>query len=261
VTNSALRHNRPCMTQAGGVNQGGLTPGSSRSGLDPVPYAVLLVALLISGAAAAYVGWATRAKDQVRFTEQVNHAHATVRRRIDLYVSMLRASAGLFAVNGDVDRAAFAEYTRQIDIRGNYPGLQGIGFALRVPPADADPVRARLAREWGRVVPLWPDRPATAERLTVLYLEPQDPRNLTAIGFDLASEATRRTAVDRARDTGEPVATGHVRLVSEAPGSAQRGFLILVPIYRGGAVPPTVPERRGALAGVVFSPLRADGTA
>ena len=144
MTDPTLRHNHRCMTQPGGVNQGGLTPGGHRSGLDPIPYAVLLVALLISGVTASYVGWATRAKDHARFTDQVNHTQATIRRRIDLYVSMLRASVGLFAVNRDVDRAAFAEYTRQLDIPDNYPGLQGIGFALRVPPAQADEVQVAL---------------------------------------------------------------------------------------------------------------------
>jgi signal transduction histidine kinase len=260
------------MTQAGEANQGGPPIGGPRGGLGFIPYAVLALSVLISGVAAAYVGWAARARDEARFREQVEHADTTIRRRIDTYVSMLRSAAGLFAVNPDVNRAGFAEYVSRIDLRKNYPGLQGIGFSLRIPAGQDDEVRARLAREWGRPIPLWRDRmaPASAapapstgpadppdDRHAVLYLEPEDDRNRTAIGFDISSEAARRAALARARDTGQPAATGKLHLVTESDDSPQSGFLILVPVYRGDATPTTVEGRRAALLGFVYSPLRA----
>jgi signal transduction histidine kinase len=250
------------MTQAGGTNQGRLRAAPARGGLGAIPYAVALLAALISVAASAYVAYATRAKDDVRFKEQVEHAHTTIRRRIDLYVSTLRSAAAAFAVKTDVNRAAFAEYVARVDVRANYPGLQGIGYSLRIPPGKADDARRRLAAEWGRPVTIWsapavPPVPDTAERHVVLYLEPADARNLVAIGFDVSSEPVRRAALDAARDSGQPAATGMLRLVTETDDKPQAGFLVVVPVYRGGTVPPTVDARRDALLGFVYSPFRA----
>src|SRR4051794_5573251 len=109
--------------QDGGTNQGGSRPATGRGGLGAIPYAVVLLAVVVSIGAAAYVAYAARSKDETVFTEQVKTAHATIHRRLDLYVSTLRSAAGLFAVNPDVTRAEFAEYAGRIDIRNNYPGL------------------------------------------------------------------------------------------------------------------------------------------
>ncbi|HWS56834.1 MAG TPA: CHASE domain-containing protein, partial [Pyrinomonadaceae bacterium] len=103
-------------------------------------------------------------------------------------------------------------------------------------------------------------RPAGAreEYFPIVYLEPLDGRNRGALGFDMFSEPVRRAAMERARDTGAPAASGRVTLVQEeTEREKQSGFLIYVPVYRGGAVPPTVEERRAALVGFVYSPFRA----
>ena len=249
------------MTQAGEADQGRLTAetapgGRRRRGLDFIPYAVLALGVLTSGVAAAYVAYAARAKDQARFNEQVEHAETSIRSRIDTSVSMLRSAAGLFAVKPDVDRAGFADYVSRINLRDNYPGLQGIGFSLRVPADRVNEAAARLGREWGRPVSPWGEH-AAGEVHAILYIEPDEPRNRAAVGFDMFGEAVRRAAMERARDTGEPTATGKVRLVQEIDDRPQAGFLIYVPVYRGGAIPDVPDARREALLGFVYSPLRA----
>jgi two-component sensor histidine kinase len=72
------------------------------------------------------------------------------------------------------------------------------------------------------------------------------------------SEAVRREAMQRARDTAQPATSGRVQLVQEIDGQVQAGFLIYVPVYRGGAAPFTLEERRRRLIGFVYSPFRAD---
>ncbi|NJO50717.1 MAG: hypothetical protein HC840_16150 [Leptolyngbyaceae cyanobacterium RM2_2_4] len=52
-----------------------------------------------------------------------------------------------------------------------------------------------------------------------------------ALGFDLASDAIRRSALERARDTGAIAISGRVELVQET--QRQFGFLVILPIYRG----------------------------
>lgn len=64
----------------------------------------------------------------------------------------------------------------------------------------------------------------------VQFIEPLD-KNLAAMGFDLASERLRLTALEAARDTGRLVATAGIKLVQEPDN--QQGFLVFAPLYRG----------------------------
>jgi len=64
----------------------------------------------------------------------------------------------------------------------------------------------------------------------VTFLEPF-ATNEAALGYDLASDITRRTALEQARDTGQIAATGRIQLVQETRAN-QYGFLVFVPIYQ-----------------------------
>ncbi|HVR21130.1 MAG TPA: protein kinase, partial [Polyangiaceae bacterium] len=52
------------------------------------------------------------------------------------------------------------------------------------------------------------------EYLPIYYMEPADP---TALGFDVAANPFRRAPADRARDTGNAVASERIRLVEDPP--------------------------------------------
>ena len=93
------------------------------------------------------------------------------------------------------------------------------------------------------------------EYFPVYYAEPQRG-NEEALGFDLASEPTRRQALFRARDTGEMVGTGRVTLVQER--RRQFGVLIFLPVYKTSTVPPTVAARRRDLTGFVLGVFRIE---
>jgi PAS domain S-box-containing protein len=85
----------------------------------------------------------------------------------------------------------------------------------------------------------------------IVFVEPLE-RNTVALGFDLASDSSRRQALERARDTGEPCTTPLIRLVQEA--GDQLGSLVLLPLYREPAH--TVEERRKRLSGYVCAAFR-----
>jgi signal transduction histidine kinase/ActR/RegA family two-component response regulator len=61
----------------------------------------------------------------------------------------------------------------------------------------------------------------------------------------------------RARDTGLPALSGRVTLKQEIDDERQAGFLLYVPVFRGGLIPQTVEARREALLGFVYIPFRA----
>src|SRR5262249_19777202 len=144
-----------------------------------------------------------------------------------------------------------------LDLAQEYPGIQGIGLSLRVDPAERRSLEAEMRRQAFADFRIWPEgqRP---EYHTIVYLEPLDRRNAAAIGYDMSTEPVRRAAMEQARDSGLPAASSHLTLVQEIDPQKEPGFLIYVPVYRGGRTPATVAERRASLAGFVYSPFRAD---
>ena len=70
------------------------------------------------------------------------------------------------------------------------------------------------------------------------------------------SEAVRRAAMERARDEGATTLSAKVILVQETDKDKQNGILMYVPVYRRGMPNGNVEERRAALTGYVYSPLR-----
>ncbi|HTU63360.1 MAG TPA: CHASE domain-containing protein, partial [Polyangiales bacterium] len=84
------------------------------------------------------------------------------------------------------------------------------------------------------------------EYVVVQYIEPL-LRNAQVLGFDVYSEPERRAALDRARDTGQAVATKRLRLVQDM--GEQPGLLVFVPVYDGMTPPPTLAQRRSELRG------------
>jgi signal transduction histidine kinase len=204
-----------------------------------VPWAVLAGALFFTVGTSFFVWQAGRERDEARFQNAVLRTQELIDRRVQLYLVTLRGAAGLYSALDTVRAEDFRAYVARQDVQVHFPGIQGIGWT------------ERLAAE--------PDgRGGLHERHAIQYLEPMDARNRAAIGFDMYSEATRREAMARARDRAEPALSGRVRLMQEIFGQEQAGFLIYVPVYRGGRAPTGLEERRAALKGFVYSPFRAD---
>lgn len=201
------------------------------------PWLVLVTSAGLTILAAAVVANVARERDEGRFSNALQAADDRIVGRINVYIASLRGGAALFAASDTVTETEFRLYVDRLDLHSSFPGIQGIGYSAR------------------RAGGLEGERD---ERHTIRYLHPLDERNEAALGFDMYEEVTRRLAMRRARDLGEPAMSGRVRLVQEIFGDDQAGFLIYVPVYATGEVPPTVEERREQLAGFVYAPFRAD---
>ena len=214
------------------------------------------LSILLSGALTWSAWNGAQTRDRARFESGVNRTQSAIAARLDLYVGMLRAGAGLVAADEDISPAAFRAFAERIDLPANYPGAQGIGLAKRVPREELDAFLAKLRRETAPDFDITPPG-RREEYFPIVFLEPLDRRNQHAIGYDMFSEPVRRSAMERARDEGRPTATRRVVLVQEIDPEKQAGFLIYLPAYRGGRTPATIEERRAALIGFVYSPFRA----
>ena len=219
-----------------------------------LPALVVAAGLIMTAAGGYQIEQGRLAREQIRFDAVVDQANDAVAGRLETYIAVLRAGAGLFAASKDVSRAEFRAFAERVELTHRYPGIQGIGYSVRVAPGEAEGLIARMRAEGASEFKLQnPD----GEIHAIVYLEPLDLRNAVALGFNMHRFPARREAMDRARDTGAPALSGKVEVVQEVDQDKQAGFLLYEPVYRGEVVPTTLAERREKLQGFVYAPFRA----
>ena len=224
-----------------------------------LPYLILLLGFCFTLLVYHYFSKLTNEQDQMRFDRAVQQIEDRLRTRIETSTTLLRAGTGLFAASEIVQADEFARFVEQIELEKNYPGVQGIGYSRRFPAADKAKVVAEMQRQGIKGFKIWPEDPPRDEYNAIVYLQPVDDPNKLAIGFDMFTEPVRREAMEAARDSGKPTASGRVKLVQEERIQPQQwGFLIYAPVYRKNASLSTEAERRNALVGYVYSPYRVD---
>jgi signal transduction histidine kinase/CheY-like chemotaxis protein len=222
-----------------------------------LPYLILLLGFCFTLLVYYYFSKLTTQQDRSRFDRSVQEIQDKVRSRIDTSIALLRAGTGLFAASDSVQANEFEQFVQQIELQTNYPGVLGIGYSLRFPAQQKNDVIAEMRRQGKNDFKVWPEDPPRSEYNSILYLQPASDLNKVAIGFDMGTEGVRRQAMDAARDSGKPTASGRVTLVQERKVPVkQEGFLIYMPVYRNGASLTTIAERRQALTGFVYSPYR-----
>lgn len=220
-----------------------------------LPWGVFCAGLFLTVLAAIGVARNEAGQREAAFRATTHQIEQNIRGRMDAYVSLLLSGAGLMATRETVTLQEFRAFVERLQISQLYPGVQGIGWTARIPAAGLVAATERMRATIRPDFKVWPEHPRE-EYHSILYLEPMDRRNAAAIGYDMFTEAERRAAMEIARDTGLPAASGRLRLVQETEGPEQRGFLIYVPVYEGGGVPFKLEERRARLNGFVYSPFR-----
>ena len=222
-----------------------------------LPYLILLLGFCFTLLVYYYFSKLTHEQDRITFDRSVQEIQDQVRLRIATSITLLRSGTGLFAASDSVEAIEFKRFVQQIELEKNYPGVLGIGYALCFSSEEKARVVANLKQQGMRDFKIWPERPPRNAYSAIIYLEPGNNLNQVALGFDMATEEVRRKAMDAARDSGLPIASGRVQLVQERDVlEKQEGFLIYVPVYRKNVPLDTQANRRQALTGFVYSPFR-----
>ncbi len=234
--------------------------------MDPsrtVPKSFILRTLpalvLLAGFGITFAMWHAAKGDiervqQAKFDFRVKHLLLDVNSRLTSYEQVLQSTAGLFASTPTVGRDAFRAFVNSLDLQENYPGIQGVGYALQVSPKE----RARHLDQMHRGgLSQYAIHPAGEREVytPIIYLERPD-RYDQSIGYDMFSEPVRQAAMFRARDVGHAVISSRLTLLQGNDKEVRGGFLMYVPIYRYQKPHNTVAERRANLVGWVFAPFR-----
>ncbi|GAW67057.1 nucleotide cyclase [Geoanaerobacter pelophilus] len=194
-------------------------------------------------------------RSQVVFKDRADEIMAMFFTRMTDDEQILRGAAGLFNASENVTRDEWRRYALSLSLDKNFPGFQGLGFTEVVHPKDLERHTERIRREGFPNYRLWPEG-KRQEYTSIIYLEPFDWRNQRAFGYDMFSDPIRREAMSKARDLGEAVTTGPVTLVQETKADKQTGVLMYIPVYEQGLPLETVAQRRIAVKGYAYSPIR-----
>ncbi len=206
----------------------GAPPARRRGG----PFAFLALGIALTALVTWRLSTAARRTDALRFETLALEVESRLRAVIGREMTALLGGAGLFALDDRVTAGDFHAFGTRLRAFGGLQRGERLGFARRL-------VRA-------------PAESTAGESFPIAYLEPADGNAGATLGVDLAGEPALAKAMARARDTGEPAASGKVSSSGLAAGAA---FFLFVPVYKGVAIPQTVADRRERLLGFVFSPV------
>ncbi len=200
-----------------------------------------------------------RERLKLRFEQHATVLGAALEKRLDSYMGVLRSLSSFHVASQHIDRNEFRAFV--VQPLKDFPGIQALSWNPVVPNAGRVEFERAIQDEGfsgfqiternddGRLV-------RAAERpyyVSVRYLEPFKG-NEKAFGYDVASTPTRLEALNAARDSGQPIVTGRIKLIQET--GDQFGVLVFMPIYRNGLPHNTIEQRRANLEGYMVGVLR-----
>lgn len=226
-----------------------------------VSYSALLtlaIGLLISALLFASVRRLEHDKVDIDFQQQARVRVAAVQDGLDSSMRVLTDINQLFKTFGIVSREEFKTFAQPLLARNPY--IQGFAYHRYLSHQD----RAAYEAEMRKHIPDFTiTEMVDGKRVTA----PERPRyrvvdyivpiagNEAALGFDADSYPFQTAAMRRAVDTGQPSATGLLHLIQER--AAQRGFIVLMPVYKEDAVLTDIASRREAVIGDTAAVFRS----
>ncbi len=209
----------------------------------PNGWPILLLGILITLVLSLYLRHKDHKQFLLQFEYETEQAMRRIQYRMERYESALIQARAFFHSSVIVSADEFHEYFQETQLMERFPGIQGMGLAIKVP------------KDKLKQYQVWPQGNRN-EFFTILYLDPINERNNRAIGYDMFSEANRREAMIKARDSGQSAFTGKIELVQETDIDPQPGLNLYVPYYKKNAPLNTIEDRQKNLIGFIFSPFR-----
>jgi diguanylate cyclase (GGDEF)-like protein/PAS domain S-box-containing protein len=196
-------------------------------------------------------------KMELDFQQRAGQRAGAIRRGLDDVVEVVTLTNDLFKSMNGVSRAQFRSFTRPLLQR--YPFIQAFNYHRVVSAAERAAFEAELRRDYpGYLLHDMSDgkpvaAPARARHVVVDYLEPLRS-NEAAFGLDV-SALPMHAAIQAAVANGQVTATPLMRLAQERGN--QKGFVLLMPVYRNGAPTATPDQRRAAWIGNTGAVIRS----
>jgi two-component sensor histidine kinase len=191
-----------------------------------------------------------RARERSEVEAYAQTIASSLAQRGNSFSAYMRAGAALFTTMETVEQKSFRQFVAELRLDQTYRGLEGIGW-LEVEPVDASR-RGLLGATPGSEAAAMAERSAQPTA-RIAFLVPDTLRNRRTLGYDMYSEVVRAKAMDEARSTVQPTASGRI-LLSQGLSGEVPGFVIFMPVFRELAEDGSSDNE---LAGFIFSAFNA----
>ena len=215
------------------------------------------VALILGLAATVIAAWFSarevRRADQMRFEQLARTAEISIQARFDVAVEALKVGRQLVEAEPMPGHTTWRNYVNSVWPYVN-KGVVGLGYVQRWPRRELGALEEKVRADGLPGFKI--ERTGSHELLYVVtHLEPA-MLNEGALGLDIGSGTTRRTAAETAMRSGTLALSRRIRLIYGE--QTVPGFLLLLPLYSAGRPVGTPAERETALTGWVYASLRSD---
>ena len=199
-------------------------------------------------------------KTSIEFKALAKSKALAIEREVDRSLEVLLSIRSFYQGSEEVSRAEFKKFVDSPLSR--LESIQALEWIPRVSAVEREEYEARakadgytnfefrVRNEKGEMV----TSGEREEYFPIYYLEPYRG-NEKALGFDLASNWQRLNALEKARDSGEAIATAPIKLLQDEKEN-EYGFLILLPIYQNETVNNSLEERRENLLGLALGAFK-----
>jgi signal transduction histidine kinase len=218
----------------------------------------LAIGLTGSGVLAVWLRSVEDREASARFEQQADARLMAFQNGFDDAEEALATVNRLFATVDAVSREQFHAFTQPLLLR--YPHIQALTYQRVVPLAQRPDYEAAMRKQYpGFVLTELRDGKQVAARSkasyrVVDYVEPLRG-NDKIFGLDSSSVSFQENTFQEASATARACATGLFRLLQET--GSQRGFVVVMPVYRHGVVLTDADARRAATLGYTTAVFRA----
>ena len=218
-----------------------------------LPTAVTLVGSLLLFLSTCH---SERQRIDLAFESQTQMLFSQLHEDFNVYLGSVQSVASLLSVAEELERQEFDVFVNKIRMERER-GIQALEWIPRVRQNERADFERRAQNDgyadfafqrWNAQTETWvTSREAWADEYFPVYFVTPLQDNTRALGIDVASNDTRRRALERSRDSGKPVATARIALAQERERDAS--ILIFMPVYQQDVPCDTPEQRRVALRG------------
>lgn len=215
--------------------------------------------VLLLGALISYNLWLdARQDDHKKLHASLEYAAdvtaSNILSRLNAFQVVMRGVKGYIDGSDTVTIQEFHTYIQSLRLN-THIGLKGVGLVEIVPEAEKS---KHIAQNRRQGYPDYDIHPAGKREFytPIITIQPFDPENSRALGFDTWSMPVAREAMMRARDDNDIRITSHFTLVQDAGKKNVHAFVMYLPIYAKDAALDTLSQRREAIVGWVDVPFR-----
>lgn len=215
-----------------------------------VHWLVVVLSLILTVGAWQFSSDQIHEKIEAQFIRESDQVVEQILERMRKYEDGLWGGvAAIQAQGGNIAYKEWLAFANSLRLDVKYPGINGIGVIHFI---ESEKLGTYL-EEQKKDRPTYSIHPAHNEDKywPITYIEPVSV-NAKAVGLDMAHEVNRRTAAEKARDTGLAQITGPITLVQDSAKTP--GFLFYAPFYSGGLYD-NMQERKSHITGLVYAPF------